>query len=833
MRVGLQTICWGDRLKREHWKELLPLIRDAGYEGIEVFQDPDPKNLPPYPELAELCSANKLELLGFSGGDLPRRLRYLRGDDWRNVPKPQHEPYLYVESAETDFSEALTAGFRLALHYHHLSRLRTINQALEVLRDNPGLFWLPDTAHLFISRQQTDVLIKLLTDPDLVPRTCAIHLKDWAATFGRFSQSYARGFCMPGKGDLKLNEVVQALQKNSGTRDQWAIVELDYTSEGDGKDVAEAGATVLKWLNKPLPKAPPLFTVPEKAEEQPLPDIAGKLLRMAAVQTEGFFDAAARLIQQHFPAAEIFLCGVLTEQALVTVRGWAPRPEQPTPVSDEGRKLAKREGKKALVTRTFSLDSENKVAALPVFNCFNPHAVRHVLVFRWDDSATEAEIRQRYDLPELSRAVAMALDIHIGHRCRVMSLRAGRVAAIKDTRRDVLDGVAELIREELRCDGVSVFVVNGARDRLVEGGSTGLQWRDESQQDYYTVGRGKTGKVAEERSYAIHYHSPAFPRDEPDEPVSRETDVADPSIDSVLATAFFDQNEQVAGVVRCRNPYDKTNVLYFSEDDLALVEAAMMAVQPELETFAQYETASTGHTALVHEIRQPIFAIRGAVARTKWHIKNYTCSDTATPRPAHFLDSVNTYLDIINEQAAQYKYFVDRVLQPPKLDLRKAKFFGDIVAPAVASFYPRFQKESLPRNVDYGDESMWHQVPWVLVDRNSMFQVVFNLLSNAIKYRKSNPNDFSIRIWGERDGREAVIHFEDNGIGIPCNQRDRVFARGGRIVDDPTRDTIPGFGIGLWVARSIMGAHDGSIDLTECGSDRRTRFTIRLPEYRG
>ncbi len=829
MRLGLQTICWGDRLEKKHWPELLPLIRDAGYEGIEVFQHP--KDLPDYPELAELCRANSLELLGFSGGDLPRRLRYLRGDNWESVPKPAQEPFLYVESEQEDsFAGALDAGFRLALHYHHLSTLRTVDQALATLKGDERLWWLPDTAHLFISRQQPDALIKLLTDPDLVPRTCAIHLKDWSATFGRFSQSYARGFCMPGEGDVKLETVVQALQKDLGTRDLWAIVELD-TTEGDGEDVARAGETVLGWLKKPLSKNRKPFTVPGNAEDQPLPGIAGKLLQLAAVRTEGFFDAVAKQVRTEFPAEEVFLCGVLTEQVLATVRGWDPRPSKHTAESKTSRDLAKGIGKAALKTRTFSLDLKHKAAALPVFNCFNPHAVRHVLVFRWAEGLTEAEVGEKYNRPDLAKALAMAVDTHIGHRCRVIALRAGRVAATKDTRRHVLDGVAKLIHDELKCDGVSVFVVNGARDRLLEGGSTGLEWQD-ANKPYYGFGQGKTGRVAKDRSYSIYYHNAENARDESTAPCSWEKDVKDSSIDSVLATAFFGQHEEVAGVVRCRNPHDHTNVLYFSEDDLALVEAAMLAVQPELETFAQYETASTGHTALVHEIRQPIYAIRGAVGRTKWQIKNYVCSDAATQRPVHYLDSVNTYLDIINEQATQYKYFVDLVLHSPHLELRPTKFFADIVAPAVDSFYPRFQNESLPvRNVYYGDEEMWRLVPWVMVDKRSMFQVVFNLLSNATKYRKPDPNDFGIRIWGQRDARGAVIHFEDNGIGIPFDQRDRVFARGGRIVDDSSRDTIPGFGIGLWVARSIVEAHGGTIDLTGYGSP--TRFTIRLPERRG
>jgi sugar phosphate isomerase/epimerase len=65
MKVALQTICWGDRLKAKHRPDLLPAIKAAGYDGVEIFQAPS--ELPGYAELRQLCQRAGIRILGLSG----------------------------------------------------------------------------------------------------------------------------------------------------------------------------------------------------------------------------------------------------------------------------------------------------------------------------------------------------------------------------------------------------------------------------------------------------------------------------------------------------------------------------------------------------------------------------------------------------------------------------------------------------------------------------------------------------------------------------------------------------------------------------------------------
>lgn len=106
------------------------------------------------------------------------------------------------------------------------------------------------------------------------------------------------------------------------------------------------------------------------------------------------------------------------------------------------------------------------------------------------------------------------------------------------------------------------------------------------------------------------------------------------------------------------------------------------------------------------------------------------------------------------------------------------------------------------------------------VDPTRIRQVVANLLSNALKF---TPADGEVRLASTRDGDAAVIRVSDTGLGIPPEELPHVFDRffRGRGV------RAGGSGIGLAVARELILAHEGSIEVSSVVG-RGTTFTIRL-----
>ena len=91
-----------------------------------------------------------------------------------------------------------------------------------------------------------------------------------------------------------------------------------------------------------------------------------------------------------------------------------------------------------------------------------------------------------------------------------------------------------------------------------------------------------------------------------------------------------------------------------------------------------------------------------------------------------------------------------------------------------------------------------------MFDYPRMFQVINNLLSNAVKFTLAGGR---IALSGERSGSDLRISVADSGPGIPHDQLERVFERFSQ-VDAGYR---LGLGLGLYIARSIVDAHNGRI----------------------
>lgn len=112
----------------------------------------------------------------------------------------------------------------------------------------------------------------------------------------------------------------------------------------------------------------------------------------------------------------------------------------------------------------------------------------------------------------------------------------------------------------------------------------------------------------------------------------------------------------------------------------------------------------------------------------------------------------------------------------------------------------------------------------IFADRVRMGQVIANLLSNAIKYTDENGK---IMVTVRRDGNNALLVVEDNGIGIPEEDQTRVFERFYRTDKSRARKT-GGAGIGLSISKAIVQAHGGTIT---CESEPGTgsSFIVKIP----
>lgn len=115
-------------------------------------------------------------------------------------------------------------------------------------------------------------------------------------------------------------------------------------------------------------------------------------------------------------------------------------------------------------------------------------------------------------------------------------------------------------------------------------------------------------------------------------------------------------------------------------------------------------------------------------------------------------------------------------------------------------------------------------MPPVHADYERIRMVLTNLLGNAIKY---SPEGGIIRIGGRPEGDIAIVYISDQGIGIPAEEQERIFERFYRVNNRLHRES-PGTGLGLYLTRAIIKAHNGSINVTS-QVGRGSRFTFTLP----
>ena len=106
-------------------------------------------------------------------------------------------------------------------------------------------------------------------------------------------------------------------------------------------------------------------------------------------------------------------------------------------------------------------------------------------------------------------------------------------------------------------------------------------------------------------------------------------------------------------------------------------------------------------------------------------------------------------------------------------------------------------------------------------DRVRLEQVITNLIGNALKYGKGKP----VELETARNGSSAIIRVIDNGIGIEAEDQKKIFERFERARG--TRE-YGGFGLGLWISRSIVEAMGGQISV-QSAPRKGSTFTVTLP----
>ena len=108
-------------------------------------------------------------------------------------------------------------------------------------------------------------------------------------------------------------------------------------------------------------------------------------------------------------------------------------------------------------------------------------------------------------------------------------------------------------------------------------------------------------------------------------------------------------------------------------------------------------------------------------------------------------------------------------------------------------------------------------------DRGRLTQVLVNLLTNAVRYGNGQ-----IRLDAHTNGGHVVLEVHDNGPGVPKRYEETIwerFERGAHRLDA----SVPGSGIGLPIARSLVESHGGTIGYQRSAQLGGACFTVSVP----
>lgn len=213
---------------------------------------------------------------------------------------------------------------------------------------------------------------------------------------------------------------------------------------------------------------------------------------------------------------------------------------------------------------------------------------------------------------------------------------------------------------------------------------------------------------------------------------------------------------------------------------------------------------------IVHELGRPLGAIRAAIHA----LLNGAEKD---PQLAHDL------MNGLDSETARLKRLVEDLaglhdLALGKLELNRTRVnLKDWLAGTLSTWEAAAHEKGLEWQVKIPAES-----PIVLMDADRMSQALSNLISNAIKF---TPTGGRVSTTLTTESNQLILEVADSGIGIPAEDREKIFHpffRGGH-----GRRIVQGMGLGLSIAREIANAHGGEIELpiTESGSC----FILRIP----
>jgi signal transduction histidine kinase len=255
-----------------------------------------------------------------------------------------------------------------------------------------------------------------------------------------------------------------------------------------------------------------------------------------------------------------------------------------------------------------------------------------------------------------------------------------------------------------------------------------------------------------------------------------------------------------------------------SKDELGQLAKSLNIMAAELqqrmENLRRMNRIRTDFVANVsHELKTPLTLIKGYI-------------ETLQDKAMNDKDKAHRFISIIKEHTNRLENIIEDLLSLSELELSKdclskTEFnLKKLVDEVTLSFGYTLDSKHHSLSVDLQGHDFR-----IKADRDKIEQVIVNLIDNAIKYTNQAGKINILLIEHQND---ITLIVEDNGIGIPKDDIDRVFERFYRVDKARSREQ-GGTGLGLGIAKHIILAHKGQISI-ESEINQGTKVFIKLPK---